>query len=821
MTLSQYDIRYTIELARPLLVCLILTFLIPGTSSGQFGPKGTCRAVVVGISEYQDPDIPDLRFAHRDARAFADYLLTRPADKVKAEDLKLLVNEQATGGNVHSAMRSLVKDSQAGDKVVIYFAGHGDVETLFPDEPGHLLVYDTPANNYSSNSLRLDDVRRTVNALVNRDIQVLIVTDACHAGKLAGSSVNGAQAATSSMAEQFNSEIKILSCQSNEFSQEGEQWGEGRGVFSWYLIQGLTGLADADNDLQVTIKELSRFLEDKIEPDVSPLSQTPNLVGDRNARVAVIDEEQLLALQKELDPNFTDTEEVIAAREPAAPIAVDTIWVAMTTDYQAALDQHRLLDIDLPSADGPELSAKSLLAKIKATYPDKKEVTELEDQLIANLQEGAQQAINGYLKSDQKELLARWKGSISVYQKYPVYLKTAAAMLGKDQYLQNRLLALAHYFQAIQLRLDSDKRLEPEQSLLHAARLQADSAKLLEPRSAFIPNELGLIAFRLNDLDGARKYYKEAIAIAPTWAMPYNNLGIIAADQGLLEEAGEWASQALQRDSSLFGSYTIRAKYHRDRQEDFLAEAAYLEAIKRNPTLPQPLVNYANYWVQQGRMETAEIWYQQVLVKTPVFLNDLAEIAEFYLKKPDYNRAIHYFRQVLQTDSSSSKVWTSLGRAYVGTNQVKEAITAFQTAHEIAPHNPETLTNLGWVSYINGEMEKSLEYYDRVIASQPDSIYCPALNGSGATLLSLGRLDEARDRLIKMISYCTKSEEISTALYNLTCVESLSGNTAEALRSLELALQSGFSHFAHIRSDPDLDALRTLPEFEVILHKYE
>ena len=24
------------------------------------------------------------------------------------------------------------------------FAGHGDVETLYPDEPGHLLVYDTP-----------------------------------------------------------------------------------------------------------------------------------------------------------------------------------------------------------------------------------------------------------------------------------------------------------------------------------------------------------------------------------------------------------------------------------------------------------------------------------------------------------------------------------------------------------------------------------------------------------------------------------------------------------------------------------------------------
>ena len=49
----------------------------------QFGKKGTTRALVVGISEYQDEGIPDLRFAHRDAQAFADYLLERPVDRVR------------------------------------------------------------------------------------------------------------------------------------------------------------------------------------------------------------------------------------------------------------------------------------------------------------------------------------------------------------------------------------------------------------------------------------------------------------------------------------------------------------------------------------------------------------------------------------------------------------------------------------------------------------------------------------------------------------------------------------------------------------------
>ncbi|MCF8238677.1 MAG: caspase family protein [Saprospiraceae bacterium] len=798
-----------------------MALLLPGSVQGQFGPKGTCRAVVVGISEYQDPDIPDLRYANRDAEAFAKYLQERPVDKVIADNLKLLTNEHATGGNVYSALRSLIKDSKAGDKVVIYFAGHGDVETLFPDEPGHLLVYDTPANNYSSNSLRLDEIRRTVNALITREVQVLIVTDACHAGKLAGSNVNGSQAATSAMAEQFNSEIKIMSCQSNEYSQEGEQWGGGRGVFSWYLIQGLTGMADVDHDLQVTMKELSRYLEDMIEPDVAPLHQTPNLIGDRNARVAVIDEDQLLAMRKEIDPNFTEQEEALASREPVIKESIDTVWVAMSTAYQAALDQGKLLEIDLGSEGRKGTSAYMQLGQLRKVYPDKKEVSELENKLIANLQEVAQQAINAYLKNDQKELIARWNGTTSSYQKYPIYLETAATMLSEDPYMRNRLLALAHYFKAISLRIKFDTYLEPDISLLIKAKMQADSAKLLEPRSAFIPNELGLIEFRMHHRPEAILHYKDAITVAPTWAMPYNNLAITYAELGQMEDAGKWANEALQRDSSLFGSYNVRAKYHLYKGENFLAEVAYLEAIRQNPTLPQPLMNYGLYWENQGRPEMAEIWYQQVLTKTPVITNDLAQIAEFYNKKSDLNRALYYFQQVIQRDSSSISVWNGLGRVYAGLDKKKEADQTFHYALTLSPNNQITFSNLGWFEYNRGDMAKSLEYYQKAIAVQSDSVFCPAYNGAGATLLALGRLSESRQVLARFISACAGHSDLATAYYNLACVESLSGHIGISLEALELSIQSGFTNFSHIRSDSDLKALQDLPEFDALLKKYE
>ncbi|HRG67825.1 MAG TPA: hypothetical protein PLS73_03195, partial [Saprospiraceae bacterium] len=46
-------------------------------------------AVVVGISDYQDPAIPDLRFADKDAEAFVNYLRSDAGGKLDGDHLKV------------------------------------------------------------------------------------------------------------------------------------------------------------------------------------------------------------------------------------------------------------------------------------------------------------------------------------------------------------------------------------------------------------------------------------------------------------------------------------------------------------------------------------------------------------------------------------------------------------------------------------------------------------------------------------------------------------------------------------------------------------
>jgi hypothetical protein len=53
--------------------------------------SGSIYAVVVGISDYQDEDIPDLRFADKDALAFAGYLQSPSGRSLDEDHLKVMI----------------------------------------------------------------------------------------------------------------------------------------------------------------------------------------------------------------------------------------------------------------------------------------------------------------------------------------------------------------------------------------------------------------------------------------------------------------------------------------------------------------------------------------------------------------------------------------------------------------------------------------------------------------------------------------------------------------------------------------------------------
>ncbi len=72
-----------------------LFLLMPHTAWAQLNPMGQAgvtRAVVIGVSEFQNERIPRLHYAHADARAFADFLRSTAGGALPESQIKLLLN---------------------------------------------------------------------------------------------------------------------------------------------------------------------------------------------------------------------------------------------------------------------------------------------------------------------------------------------------------------------------------------------------------------------------------------------------------------------------------------------------------------------------------------------------------------------------------------------------------------------------------------------------------------------------------------------------------------------------------------------------------
>ncbi|HYM92683.1 MAG TPA: caspase family protein, partial [Chitinophagaceae bacterium] len=158
----------------------------------QLSPSAHTYAVIVGISKYETTGITQLEYADKDARVFASYLESKAGGSVPADNIRLLLNENATFAAIYDAMNWLMETCQKDDVVYFYFSGHGDMENNTIYKLGFLLSYNTPRTNYINNAVRLEDLNNMANTLsVARKAKVVLITDACHSGNLAGNDFRG------------------------------------------------------------------------------------------------------------------------------------------------------------------------------------------------------------------------------------------------------------------------------------------------------------------------------------------------------------------------------------------------------------------------------------------------------------------------------------------------------------------------------------------------------------------------------------------------------------------------------------------------------
>jgi WD40 repeat protein/uncharacterized caspase-like protein len=227
-------------------------------------------AVIVGVSEYGNPAIKNLAYADRDAKAFAEFLKSSAGGGFEEERVKLITNKDATLQNVKTALFNFLRQTVEKDLVVIYFAGHGAPEPANPNN-NYLLCYDTDPNSLETTAFPMWDVNTALQRYIPSK-RVVVFTDACHSGGISSDiATRGMSATDNNLINQYLADLSktkegiivFTASQSGEVSQELEKFGHG--VFTYFLLEGMRGQADFNNDYTVTIGELMDYVEEKVK----------------------------------------------------------------------------------------------------------------------------------------------------------------------------------------------------------------------------------------------------------------------------------------------------------------------------------------------------------------------------------------------------------------------------------------------------------------------------------------------------------------------------------------------------------------------------
>ena len=248
---------------------------VPDAVHGRSNPDDV--VLIVGIDGYENA--PRAAFAERDAAAFRAFAAS--AMGLAEDNVKTLLGHGARRLDIERALSSWLpaRVKPGRSSVLVYFAGHG-----LASEDGtdlYLLPYDGDRDLLAESALRRERLIERLKAL--GAAHVILILDACFSGLSRGGDsllANSRPVVLTPKTAKAPDGVTILSAaQGSQVSLALQD--AGHGLFTYMVLKGLEGAADADDDRQITAAELHAYVADRVEREAALIGhkQTPRLDG--------------------------------------------------------------------------------------------------------------------------------------------------------------------------------------------------------------------------------------------------------------------------------------------------------------------------------------------------------------------------------------------------------------------------------------------------------------------------------------------------------------------------------------------------------------
>jgi eukaryotic-like serine/threonine-protein kinase len=293
--------------------------------------------------------------------------------------------------------------------------------------------------------------------------------------------------------------------------------------------------------------------------------------------------------------------------------------------------------------------------------------------------------------------------------------------------------------------------------------------------------------FSQEGLDKGMNYFRQAIALDPTYALAYDGVSyyyqliedLLMAPSEAMPKAEEAARKALELDDSLVDTHVEMAANYTFYDFDWpAAEREFQRAITLNPNYAPAHEFYSWYLISMRRTDQAIQEAQRAVELDPLSaeIHSILGWVLYFARR--YDQAVAELHKCLELDPNYWIGYYYLGQVYAQQGRLDDAMAAQRKSAEI-------LKGASWPLE-----EIALDY---------------ALAGKNA---------EARQALRDLLA---NSRHIYVSPYGIATAYAALGDKDQAFAQLEqtYAQRSQFMDF--LKVDPELDSLRSDPRFQDLL----
>ena len=372
--------------------------------------------------------------------------------------------------------------------------------------------------------------------------------------------------------------------------------------------------------------------------------------------------------------------------------------------------------------------------------------------------------------------------------------------------------------------------------------------------------------------------YEKICKIEPGNTLGYMGKGRNALENGRFQEAAELFTYCLRLDNSFSQAYAFRAEcyFRLNRINEGIDDIVYALALDGNNKayrlmmlIGEPDVNtlLAKLKVQKIKEPNKSDWPfyiglvyegQQKYMKAIENYKETAAIeagdvvyarmSYCYSVLGDYELALENINKAMELDPNDADYVSTKADLLYDMGKGQESIAAYDEYIKVNPEYYGGYYRRGFLKDNLGDVDGAIEDYSTSIVLNPDFAYTylgradmyklkgeeeaarkdyqmvialdsivGESNCAQYAYLGLGDVEKA-----KSFEYAILANSASAGnYYDAACLFARMGDKASSLNFLRNSLEKGFTRFAHIKNDDDLDVIREMKEYKDLMNEYE